>query len=119
MILPLPDRTNKALAQRIERQLAARERGPMLFQLPEPTPEMPDPDQLFMLLYLRSPSVALCAQKSTDGKAFIFLKYFTGSAKHIAAEVIEFTLKYIEPRFCDYSHEIRGASLRMKNLERM
>jgi hypothetical protein len=105
MILPFPDRTNSALAQRIERHLVARERGTMLFQLP--APEMPDSDQLFMLLYLRSRGVFLGAQKSTDPRAFILLKHFTGTAKNIAAEVIEVTLKYIEPRFCDYSHEIQ------------
>jgi hypothetical protein len=60
-----------------------------------------------MVVYFCSASVAVCAQKSTDPKAFILLKHITGSAKHIAAEVIEFTLKYIEPRFCDYSHEIQ------------
>ena len=79
----------------------------MLFQLPEPTPEMPDPDQVFMVVYFCSASVALCAQKSTDPKAFIFLKHFTGSAKNIAADVIEMALEYIEPRFCDYTHEIQ------------
>ena len=107
MILPFRSRTNRALAHRIERQLLARKRGPILFQLPEPTPEMPDPYQVFMVLYLRSFSVALCAQKSTDPKAFILLKHFTGSAKNIAAEVTEMALEYIEPRFCDYSHEIQ------------
>ena len=68
---------------------------------------MPDPYQVFMVLYLRSFSIALCAQKSTDPKAFILLKHFTGSAKNIAADVIEMALEYIEPRFCDYSHEIQ------------
>jgi transposase len=92
MILPFPDRTNNALAHRIEGQLLARERGPMLFQLPEPAPEMPDPYQVFMVLYLCSPSVALCEQKSTDPKAFMLLKHFTGSAKNIAADVIELAL---------------------------
>jgi hypothetical protein len=62
---------------------------------------------MFMVLYLCSPSVALCAQKSTDPKAFILLKHFTGSAKNIAADVIEMAIEYIEPRFCDYSHEIQ------------
>jgi hypothetical protein len=79
----------------------------MWFQLPEPTPEMPDPDQVFMVVYLRSPSVALCAQKSTDPKAFVLLKHFTGSAKNIAADIIEMAREYIEPRLCDYSHEIQ------------
>jgi hypothetical protein len=109
MILVLPDRTNNALARRLERNVLARERGPILFQLPEPTRETPNPDQVFMLLNLskRRPSAVLCAQKSTDPKAFILLNHFNGSAKNIAAEVIEMALQYIEPRFCDYSHEIQ------------